>query len=131
MAEMTAPSAKWRAITGVVGGTLITLSSGAHSMLGWPSVRQELTSAGVGGDLLFGMQAGWQFGGAAMLVTGVTLVILFARRVRGAAIPTFPGLITGAGYLAFGLWALLAHGFNPFFFVFIVPALLLLVASTG
>ena len=65
-----------------------------------------------------------------MLVTGVTLVILFARRVRGAAIPTFPGLITGAGYLAFGLWALLAR-FNPFFFVFIVPALLLLVASTG
>jgi len=49
-----------------------------------------------------------------------------ARRSRHS-----PGLITGVGYLAFGLWALLAHGFNPFFFVFIVPALLLLVASTG
>jgi len=130
MAE-TVTSPRWRSVLGVVGGTLITLSSGAHSLLGWPNVRQELTSAGVGGDLLFGMQAGWQFGGAAMLVIGVTLVVLFARRVRGAAIPTFPGLITGIGYLAFGLWALLAHGFNPFFFVFIVPALLLLVASTG
>ena len=114
-----------------MGGSLISLSSGAHSLLGWPQVRQQLTAAGVGGDLLFGMEAGWQFGGAAMLVTGVTLVILFVRRIRGEAVPTFPGLVTGVGYLAFGGWALLAHGFNPFFFVFIVPALLLLVASLG
>lgn len=131
MSDTTGQSARWRAVLGIVGGGFIILNSGAHALLGWPQMRQELTAAGVGGDLLFLMQAGWQFGGAAMLVTGVTLVILFVRRARGAAVPTVPGLVTGVGYLAFGLWALLAHGFNPFFFVFIVPALLLLVASTG
>jgi hypothetical protein len=75
------------------------------------------------------MEAGWQFGGVAMLVIGTTLVMLYVRRIRREPAPTFPGVITGAGYLAFGLWALLAHGFNPFFFVFILPAVLLLLAS--
>jgi hypothetical protein len=71
MSRMAGRSTRWPAVLGVTGGSLISLSSGAHSLLGWPQVRQQLTAAGVG------------------------------------------------------------HGFNPFFFVFIVPALLLLVASLG
>jgi hypothetical protein len=122
---------RWRAMVGAFGGVLIVLSSGAHSLLGWPQVRQQLSAAGVTGDLLYGMQAGWQFGGAAMLVTGVTMVMLFVRRLRGEAVPTFPGVVFGAGYLAFGAWAMFGHGFDPFFFVFVVPALLLLAASLG
>jgi hypothetical protein len=120
---------RWRAVLGVIGGSLIVLSSAAHSLLGWPQVQQQLMTAGVRGELLYGMEAGWQFGGVAMLVIGTTLVMLYVRRIRREPAPTFPGVITGAGYLAFGLWALLAHGFNPFFFVFILPAVLLLLAS--
>ncbi|MEO8502189.1 MAG: hypothetical protein ABI565_14810 [Vicinamibacteria bacterium] len=35
------------------------------------------------------------------------------------------------GYLSFAAWAIVTTGFDPFFMVFIVPGVLLLVASLG
>ena len=42
-----------------------------------------------------------------------------------------PPAVIGVAYLALGAWALLAIELNPFFLVFIVPGLLLVVAATG
>jgi hypothetical protein len=123
--------ARWRAIVGIVGGIMLLLSAGAHSVLGWKSIGGELAAAGVPADLLRGVKIGWQFGGACMVVFGVIAINLFVRRLRGSADAGWPVLLIGAGYLAFGLWALVVSGFNPFFAVFIVPALLLIVASVG
>jgi len=66
--------------------------------------------------------------GVCLLGFGVIVVALFTQRVRGASVSWLPAHVIGAAYLAFGVWALVG-GFNPFFFVFVVPAVLLVVAS--
>jgi hypothetical protein len=122
---------RWRAIVGIVGGIMLLLSAGAHSVLGWKSLGGALAAAGVPADLLQGVKIGWQFGGACMVVFGAIALNFFVHRLRGARDPGWPVLLIGAGYLLFGLWALVVSGFDPFFAVFIVPALLLIVASAG
>jgi hypothetical protein len=123
--------ARWRAIVGIVAGIMLLLSAVAHSVLGWKSLGGALAAARVPAELLRGVKIGWQFGGACMVVFGVIAIGLFVRRLRGSADPGWPVLLIGAGYLVFGLWALAVSGFDPFFAVFIVPALLLIVASAG
>jgi hypothetical protein len=120
-----------RAVIGLVAGGLLVLSGIAHSILGGRQIRADVTAAQVPSDLAFGLEVGWQFGGAAMLVFGIICLAVFAKRVRGERAGAFPAVVIAGAYLAFGAWALVASGFRPFFLVFIVPAALLLVASTG
>jgi len=121
--------AKWRAVLGLIAGAIFLLSSAAHSILGWKGLRGELAAAHVPPDLVFGLKVGWQFGGVAMLAFGVIIVDLFMRRLRGQKVSTFPALVVGVAYLAYGSWALWAGDFNPFFLVFVVPAVLLMSAD--
>ena len=120
-----------RTIAGLVAAAILLLSSAAHSLLGWPGIRAQLESANARADLVKGMQVGWLFGGVSMLAFGVIALIIFTRRLRGASVSTTPALVAGVAYLAFGAWALAANDFAPFYFIFVVPAVLLLVASTG
>jgi dolichyl-phosphate-mannose--protein O-mannosyl transferase len=119
---------KLRAGLGIAAGAILLLSSAAHGLLGWPGLRTQLTAAGVPGDLLFGLMIGWYFGSVSMIVFGVIVLHLFARRFRGERLPAFAAVVIGTAYLAFGGWALAASG-NMFFFIFIVPALLMIAAS--
>jgi hypothetical protein len=114
---------------GLLAGVVLILSSGAHSLLGWPQVRAELAAANVPADLAFGLKVSWLFGGVAMLALGIITVAFFARRLRGdQGTSLVPGVIA-AVYVVFGCWALVANGFNPFFLVFAVPGLLIAVAA--
>jgi len=122
--------ARLRAALGIVAGIMLILSGAAHSGLGWKSLGAQLAAAAVPADLQLNLKIGWHFGGAAMLLLGTILVGLFARRLSGAVVPSFPALAIAAVYLAFGTWAILASG-NPFFFDFIVPALLLVYTTPG
>jgi LmbE family N-acetylglucosaminyl deacetylase len=116
--------ARFQAALGLVAGVMLILSSAAHSLLGWKSVGAQLTAAGVGPDLLVNMQVAWQFGGMAMLVLGVIVIALFARRFSGRPVALFPAAAVGLAYLLFGGWALVVSR-NPFFLIFIVPGLFL------
>jgi hypothetical protein len=120
---------RFRTVLGLVAGAMLVLSSVAHSFLGWPQLGARLAAARVPVDLAFGLKAGWQFGGVAMLVFGTITLVLFWKRLSADNVPLFPVLVIAAAYLAFGTWALVASGFDPFFLVFIVPAVLLLVAA--
>ena len=80
------------------------------------------------GDLLLGLRLAWYFGGVAMLLLGIILLALFAARLRGERRPLLTAAVVAIGYLAFGAWALAVSG-DPFFTVFIVPGVLLAVAS--
>ena len=122
--------ARLRAVLGLIGGVMLLLSGAAHSGLGWKSLDAQLTAAAVPADLKLNLKIGWHFGGVAMLLLGTILVWLFARRLAGAAVPSFPALTVAAVYLVFGTWAILASG-NPFFLVFIVPGALLVAAAAG
>ena len=120
-----------KAGVGLIGGVLLLLSSGAHSVLGWKGLSGALSAAGVPPDLVLGLKIGWQFGGVAMLAFATIAIVLFARRLRGDIVSMFPVRIIAATYLGFGLWALVASGFDLFFLIFIVPALLLSIGTVG
>lgn len=115
-------------MSGLVGGAMMALSALPHSLLGWPALANELRSAGATPDLVTGLSIGWHFGGVAMLVCGALVVHAFLPRTApGAPAPW----VVGLAYLAFGGWAMAASGGDPFFAVFLVPAVLVLVAGLG
>lgn len=108
------------------------LSSIAHSVLGWRGLSQELAKAQVRPDLIGGLEMGWQFAGAAMVVFGVLALWVFVPRWKGDTRSTFPAFVIGAMYVLFWLWTLSRSGFVAFFLaVFLVPGLLLIIGSTA
>ena len=121
-----------RMIVGLIASLLLLASSLAHSLLGWPQLTAELAKAGAPPDLVTGLKIGWHFAGAAMLAFGVISAWHFVDALRRRAVSLRPIVIIALVYLAFGTWALLASDLDPFFFfVFIVPGVLLLGASWG
>lgn len=122
--------ARFRAVLGLIGAAMLVLSAAAHSLAGGPTIAAELQKAGVPPELLTNMKIAWHFGGVAMLVLGVIVAATFLRRFRGLRASPSPALLTGAAYVLFGGWALLASR-NPFFFIFVVPGALMLAAAGG
>ena len=118
-----------RSILGLIAGAAMIASSAAHSLLGWRQLRGSLEQAQAPGDLILALGMGWNFGGAAMLAFGSIVVALFWKRFKGAAVSLTPPIIIGVTYVAFGAWGFLAGHFDPFFLVFVVPGLMLLIAS--
>lgn len=120
---------KTRIFLGYLGGAILVLSSVAHTLMGWPGIRAELARSAASPDLMQGMQMAWYFGGMAMLVFGAIVIALFRAAQHGRPLPPLVVPAIGAGYLAFGLFELVATGYQPFTAIFIVPGLLLLAAS--
>ena len=121
-----------RLILGVIAGVMLLASSGAHSILGWKSLAEQLANTNVPSDLQTGLQIGWMFGGAAMVILGVIVIATFAGRLRGARPPLLPIAVIAVVYMAFGAWAIAASGGDLFFLgVFVVPGALLGIAANG
>ena len=119
---------RWREFVGLFAAAILVLSSGAHSFLGWKALEPRIAAVGTPADLITGLRMGWQFGGVAMLAFGIIAASIFIQRLRGANVSSFPVVVIGVVYVAFGAWALSISG-NPFFAIFIVPGVLLLLAS--
>ena len=120
-----------RSILGLVVGGMMMLSAAAHSLLGWKQLKSELEPLHAPADLVRAIGAGWNFGGAAMLAFGFIVVALFTHRLRGRSVNLRPAIVIGATYVAFGIGAMVLNHFDPFFLVFVVPGVLLLVASVS
>lgn len=120
-----------RIVLGYLVAGMLILSSAAHSFLGWKQLEMDLAKLQAPADLVTGLAIGWYFGGAAMLAFGVIVLQLFRDFQQGRPVSLLPALIIAVVYLSFGLWALVASGFNPFFMVFIIPGILLFAASWG
>ena len=121
-----------RIIVGIIAGLLLLASSVAHSVLGWRQLGVELARANAPADLITGLMIGWQFAGAAMVAFAVIALWHFVDALRRRPVSLRPVIIIALVYLAFGTWALLASDLEPFFFfVFIVPGVMLLGASWG
>lgn len=120
---------KTRSVLGIIGAVVLIVSSAMHSLMGWPAIVQQLRAANAPPDLITGLQIGWHFGGVAMLVFGVITLLTFVHRLKGDMVRATSAMIIGAAYTAFGVWALVASAFNPFFLIFIVPGVLLLAAA--
>ncbi|HEV7839808.1 MAG TPA: hypothetical protein VGO75_17185 [Gemmatimonadaceae bacterium] len=117
-----------RNVIGIIAGSIFILSSAAHSLLGWPSLREKLAAATAPADLTTALMIGWHFAGLAMLVFGIIVIGSFAHAIRGESVSFTTCVVIGLAYTLYGVWAL-AVVRDPFFLIFIVPGLLLLAAS--
>ena len=122
---------RFRSILGLVAGATMMLSSAAHSLLGWKLLRAALEKARAEHELISALALGWRFGGAAMLAFGFIVVALFRHRLLGSAVNLKPAIVIGTTYVVYGVWALTVSRFDPFFLVFVVPGLMVLLASFG
>lgn len=119
-----------RAVAGLVAGVMMVLSSAAHSLVGWSQVRAPLDAAQVPPDRILGLGIGWHFGGAAMLTFGAIVIAAFVNVFRGRPASLATPFLIAVVYIAFGAWALLVSG-DPFFFIFIVPGVLLAIGASA
>ncbi len=122
---------KVRNVLGLIAGAILVLGSGAHSILGWRAMSEQLAGTNAPADLVTGLKIGWMFGGPVMLVLGIITIATFLKRFRGEPASTFAPALIAAAYLAFGAWAAVESNFDPFFFTFIVPGVLLALAASG
>lgn len=118
-----------RSMLGLIAGFMLIASSAAHSLLGWPQLRGALTQTRAPEDLVLGLAFGWHFAGAAMLTFGCIVLWLYVGAMRRSVVSYLPAFFIALLYLVYGAWAYAASGRNPFFFVFIVPGVLLAAAS--
>ena len=118
-----------RSMLGLIAGFMLVASSAAHSLLGWPQLRAALVQARAPDDLVLGLALGWHFAGAAMLTFGCIVLWLYVGALRRRVASYQPAFLIALLYLVYGAWAYAASGRNPFFFVFIVPGVLLAAAS--
>lgn len=115
-------------VLGLLAGAILVLSSAAHSVLGWKQMQGSLAAVNAPADLVQGLEIGWLFGGVAILTFGCIALSVFANRLRGRAVSLLPTGLVALAYLWFGAWALVTSG-NPFFYIFIVPGVMLALAS--
>ena len=109
----------------VIAAVILVLSSGAHSLLGWPALRAKLAETNVPADLIGGLAMGWHFAGLAMLVLGILVFWLLAISRRGAVSVALPLQIIGGAYELFAIGCFALLGWDPFLLTFLVPGTLL------
>ena len=119
---------QFQSLLGLLAGAVLVLSSAAHSLLGWKQIQKSLAAVQAPADLVQTLEAGWLFGGVAILTFGCIALTVFANAFRGRAVSLLPTGIIALAYLAYGIWALVTTG-DPFFYIFIVPGAMLGVAS--
>lgn len=115
----------------IVAAAILVLSSGAHSLLGWPALRARLAEANVPADLVGGLAMGWHFAGIAMLVLGILVFWLLTAGSRGGGSVALPLQIIGGAYELFAVGSFAMLGWDQFLLTFLVPGTLLSVAAAG
>ena len=117
-----------RALT-LVAAVIIVLSSGAHSLLGWPGLRTQLATANAPAALVDGLAMGWHFGGLMMLVIGLAVLWLVGIAREGTINVWLPLFVIGLAYELFAIGCAVLLGFDPFLFIFLIPGSLLSCAA--
>jgi hypothetical protein len=120
---------KFKSSLGIVAGVILILSAFAHSVLGWRAMNERLAQTNAPADLVQGLQVGWMFGGPVMIVFGILAIVTFVKRFRGERASTLAPILIAISYLGFAAWAAVITGGDPFFLIFVIPAVLLAIAS--
>ena len=117
-----------RALT-LVAAVIVILSSGAHSLLGWPGLRTQLAATNAPAALVDGLAMGWHFGGLMMLVIGLVVLWLVRLSGDGTTRVWLPLFVIGLAYELFAIGCAVLLGFDPFLFIFLIPGSLLSCAA--
>jgi hypothetical protein len=126
---LTPTIGRFRALIGLVAGLMILGSSFAHLVAGWRAMRGALEQAHAPADLVKGLEIGWQFAGAAMLVFGILLVWTYIDILRGRAASFRVPYLVSLMYLFFGMWSFTVAGDLFFLVAFVLPGALLAAAA--
>lgn len=113
----------------ITAAVILLLSSGAHSIVGWASVRAKLAEANVPSELVVGLAMGWHFAGVAMLVLGILVLWLLAESRRSTTNVALPLQVIGGAYELFAIGCFAFIGWDPFLLTFFVPGTLLSIAA--
>jgi hypothetical protein len=116
-------------VLAIIAAVILVLSSGAHSLLGWPALRAKLADANVPAELVGGLGMGWHFAGLAMLVLGILVLWMLTESRRSGANVVLPLRIIGGAYELFAIGCFALLGWDPFLLTFLVPGTLLSVAA--
>ena len=116
-------------VLAIIAAVILVLSSGAHSLLGWPALRAKLADANVPAELVGGLGMGWHFAGLAMLVLGLLVLWMLAESRRSGANVVLPLQIIGGAYELFAIGCFALLGWDPFLLTVLVPGTLLSVAA--
>jgi len=108
----------------LAAGVVVFLGGLAHEFAGWPAVAGALPEA-TDPEVKAALLVGWSFGGVAMDVLAILVVVSVFQLRRGIPSAWLTPFIVGLFYLGFGLWALFYRSFNPHFFFFVVLGLAL------
>jgi hypothetical protein len=122
---------KARDILGAITGILLILSSGALYFTGWGSMRSQLVDAGAPDDVVARTSIGLLLATIAILLCGCVLFGVFITRLRGLVAPLWPARLIGIAYTIAGLVAYKMSDNNFFMTLFVVPGILIALASWG
>lgn len=120
---------KTRNVVGLIASVILILSSFAHTFMGWSALSAQLVAANAPADLTTGVKIVWIFAGVAILTFGLICGAIFWHRMRGEGVPILMARMIGIVYVLFGLYALVASGFDPFFAIFLVPGAMIVFAA--
>ena len=120
---------KFKSAIGIVAGVILIVSAFAHSIFGWKAMSEQLAATNAPADLVQGLRMGWIFGGPVMIVFGILTIVPFLKRFRGERASTLAPVLISISYFGFSAWATVVTGGDPFVVLFIVPGVLLAIAS--
>jgi len=118
-----------RRVAGFVVGVFLMVSGAGHGLLAWPGLEKELVQGQAVPNLRQALEIGWRFGGAAMFAFGAIVLGSFSGAERDRSSSFKPALAIGLLYVLFGGWALAISGLKPFFLVFLVPGIVLVLPA--
>jgi len=113
----------------LAAGVLILAGGLAHTFLGWPALRAEMTAQSVTPDLMRAAGIGWIFGGTAMDVLGVLTIMSWSMLRSGARAGRPVAAVIGAFYALFGAGASTIVFPETHFLSFVAVGAMLFVAA--
>lgn len=113
----------------LITGILIALGALGHSFSGIDQVTIEFGKMGVSDEISKLVIVVWHFAGAAMVAFGMAVIWVWNRVRKGEKKALFISMLIGLLYLIYGISAVWYFNGEPFFFVFIIFGILLLVSS--
>ena len=122
---------KARDILGVITGIILILSSGALYFTGWGSMASRLVDAGAPDDVVARTSIGLLLATIAILLCGCVLFGVFMTRLRGLVAPLWPARLIGLAYTIAGIVAYKMSDNNFYMTIFVVPGILIALASWG
>jgi len=115
----------------LVAGVLILVGGLAHTFVGWPALRAEMTAQNVTQEVIRPAGIGWIFGGTAMDLLGILTLVSYSMLRSGVAGGRTVAALIGGFYALFGVGASAVIFPRAHFVPFVVVSAMLVGAAAA